>query len=292
MKDLEAFATRLRQRRMSPRTIDAYLRDIDQFIQTARKDDPSQITTDDIRRHLAAIQRSGGDRRTVARKLSALKTFFRFCVQQHLISVNPALGLRAPRLERDLPSFLSPEQAIRAMEPSHERERSAERNNVLMELLYGSGLRVSELVSLRASDFDLSSGVVWVTGKGDKQRIVPLTKISQRLLKPMLKDLHPKSHVFLGARGRPLNRRQIQRIVERRIRASGYGGRASPHVLRHTFATHLLDRGADLKAVKELLGHSSLSTTQIYTHVSVDRLKRIYRQAHPRAGEEPDNTEK
>jgi site-specific recombinase XerD len=127
-----------------------------------------------------------------------------------------------------------------------------------------------------------------VTGKGGKQRIVPLSRESIRSLKPLLAGLPPDQQVFAGSRGGALGRRQLHRIVKQRIRSAGYGGKASPHVLRHTFATHLLDRGADLKAVKELLGHSSLSTTQIYTHVSVERLKKVYRQAHPRAGEDDD----
>ncbi|MRR09621.1 recombinase XerC, partial [bacterium] len=146
----------------------------------------------------------------------------------------------------------------------------------------GSGLRSSELLGLRAGDVDLAGGTVRVTGKGNKQRIVPLTRPAAAALRGLLRD--GGGPVFLGSAGRPLARRQLQRIVKRAIRAAGHRGKASPHVLRHSFATHLLDRGADLKAVKELLGHASLSTTQIYTHVTVDRLKQVYRQAHPRAG--------
>jgi integrase/recombinase XerC len=286
MRALEEFAQRLRRRNCSPNTIEAYGRDLAQLFRASGAEDPGAVTRDDIRRHLGSLQRGGLDRRSAARKLSAFKAFFRFCAAEGLVSSNPVQGIRAPRAERKLPSFLSEEQAGTAMGPSVPGERGEERNNALLELLYGSGLRASELTGLKAGDVDLGTGLVKVTGKGGKQRIVPLSRESRKRLKPLVSGLDPDRRLFLGDRGGPLGRRQLQRIVERRLRASGHGGKASPHVLRHTFATHLLDRGADLKAVKELLGHSSLSTTQIYTHVSVERLKKVYKQAHPRAGDD------
>lgn len=285
MNALDEFRRRLRQRNLSANTVEAYGRDVAQLLHSAGNQDPRSITREDIRRHLGGLQRGGLDKRSIARKLSAFKAFFRFCVSQGLADANPAQGLRAPRPERKLPSFISEPQAETAMQPVL-GERDEGRNNALMELLYGSGLRASELVGLRPGDIDLGSGLVRVTGKGGKQRIVPLTRECLKRLKPLVIGLEPGKPVFTGSRGGRLDRRQLQRIVARRLRVAGHGGKASPHVLRHTFATHLLDRGADLKAVKELLGHSSLSTTQIYTHVSVERLKRVYRQAHPRAGDD------
>lgn len=288
MRALDGFLHRLRERNLSANTIEAYGRDLRQLLRSVGIEDPGKIGRDDVRRHLGNLQRSGLDKRSAARKLSAIKAFFRFCLREGLVSANPAQGLRAPRPERKLPSFISEPQAAVAMQPQPD-EKGVERNNAALELLYGSGLRASELVGLKVGDIDQSSGLVRVSGKGGKQRIVPLTRESLKKLKPLLTGLSNGQRIFRGNRGGPLSRRQLQRIVGRRLRASGHGGKASPHVLRHTFATHLLDRGADLKAVKELLGHSSLSTTQIYTHVSVERLKKIYRQAHPRAGQEEDN---
>jgi len=285
---IERFSRRLQARNMSPRTIDSYCRDVVQLLQAAAVEDPARIGREDIRRHLGRMQREGMDKRSVARKLSALKAFFRFCRQEGVLTVNPAQGIRAPRAEHKLPSFLSQAQAIASVSSADSNEANVIRNNLMMEILYGSGLRASELLSLRVGDVDLASGVVTVTGKGGKQRIVPLSRASLRQLQPFIKGLRPGDFLFPGAEGRPLSRRQLQRIVGRRIRLSGHQGQASPHVLRHSFATHLLDRGADLKAVKEMLGHASLSTTQIYTHVSTERLKKIYRQAHPRAGEEDE----
>jgi integrase/recombinase XerC len=288
MKAIEEFGRRLKQRNMSANTIEAYRRDLVQLFTSTGTDGPQNIGRDDIRRHLGNLQRKGLDKRSAARKLSAFKAFFRFCVREGLCPSNPAQGIRAPRMERKLPCFLSEFQAAKAMHPTDGSEKGDARNNALLEMLYGSGLRASELVGLKAGDIDLNSGLVRVTGKGGKQRIVPLTRESRKKLEPLLAGLAPGKPVFIGARGGPLGRRQLQRIVQRRLRSAGHGGKASPHVLRHTFATHLLDRGADLKAVKELLGHASLSTTQIYTHVSVERLKNVYRQAHPRAGDEEE----
>lgn len=285
MSARDGFLRRLRQRNLSPNTVEAYGRDLSQLLRVVGTEDPRSVTREDIRRYLGGLQRSGLDKRSAARKLSAFKAFFRFCLAEGLAESNPAQGLRAPRPQRKLPSFVSESQAEAAMRPLPD-EKEEGRNSVLLELLYGSGLRASELVGLRAGQIDLSSGLVRVTGKGGKQRIVPLTRECLKRLGPFMAGLEPDKPVFTGSRGGQLGRRQLQRIVARRLRAAGHGGKASPHVLRHSFATHLLDRGADLKAVKELLGHSSLSTTQIYTHVSVARLKKVYRQAHPRAGED------
>lgn len=290
MDIINKFSQRLRARNMSPHTIEAYCRDVAQLLEESSAEDPARIVREDIRRHLGRMQRQGLDKRSIARKLSALKAFFKFCLQEGLMAASPAQGIRAPRPDHKLPSFLSQTQALNSVSAGDPKENNLARNNVMLEILYGSGLRASELLALRASDVDLVSGVVTVTGKGGKQRIVPLSRTSMRQLQSFMKGLDSSDFLFTGAKGKPLSRRQLQRIVERRIRASGHQGQASPHVLRHSFATHLLDRGADLKAVKEMLGHASLSTTQIYTHVSTERLKKVYRQAHPRAGEEEEDS--
>ena len=290
---IDAFITSLRvQRSLSANTCEAYARDLAQFFAFAQTDDLKSIDRNVIRAYLGSLQRPGGkgrsplDKRSVSRKLSAIKAFFKYAVKEGSINTNPAAGLRSPKIDKKLPSFLSEHQAGAAISSIRQHPKDAVRDTAIIELLYGSGLRSSELLGLRPADIDLGAGTVKVTGKGNKQRIVPLTRPAIAALRPLLAAKPDREAVFRGDNGRPLLRRQLQRIVKRAIRASGHGGKASPHVLRHTFATHLLDRGADLKAVKELLGHANLSTTQIYTHITMDRLKKIYKQAHPRAGDD------
>lgn len=287
---IEKFISYLKvQRNLADNTIQAYRRDLDQFFAFLKHDDPGRVDRNSIRSYLGAIQRQGLDKRSAARKLSAIKSYLKYCTREGVIPTNPTLGLRSPKLEKKLPSFLSEQQAEQAVQPDQEKPEELLRNNAIMELLYGSGLRSSELLGLKAGDLDLSGGQVRVMGKGSKQRIVPLTRESIAALKKYIAGRESQETVFRGARGKALNRRQLQRIVQIRIRSAHYGGKASPHVLRHSFATHLLDRGADLKAVKELLGHANLSTTQIYTHITTDRLKKVYRQAHPRADDEGED---
>ena len=284
---LDKFISYLKvQRNLADNTIQAYRRDLGQFFAFLKHDDPARVDRNSIRSYLGAIQRQGLDKRSAARKLSAVKSYLKYCTREGVVSANPALGLRSPRLEKKLPSFLSEQQAEQAVQPDQGKPGELLRNNAIMELLYGSGLRSSELLGLKVGDLDLSGGQVKVTGKGSKQRIVPLTHESITALQKYITGRENQETVFLGARGKALNRRQLQRIVLARIRSAHYGGKASPHVLRHSFATHLLDRGADLKAVKELLGHANLSTTQIYTHITTDRLKKVYQQAHPRADDD------
>lgn len=285
MKDIDRYITHLRTRRnLSANTCEAYGRDLAQFFTFVATDDPAAVTRAQVRLFLGSLVRRGLDKRSAARKLSAVKSFFKYAIREDLIKQNPAAGLRSPKLEKKLPTFLSEREAGTAVAAAAAQGRDGDRDAAILELLYGSGLRSSELLGLRAGDVDLAGGTVRVTGKGNKQRIVPVTRPAAAALKKLMAGLYPEQPVFLGSHGRALPRRQLQRIVKRAIRAAGHRGKASPHVLRHTFATHLLDRGADLKAVKELLGHASLSTTQIYTHVTMDRLKKVYRQAHPRAG--------
>lgn len=284
---LDKFISYLKvQRNLADNTVQAYRRDLGQFFAFLKHDDPGRVDRNSIRSYLGAIQRQGLDKRSAARKLSAIKSYLKYCTREGVVPANPTLGLRSPKLEKKLPSFLSEKQAEQAVQPNQEKPENTARNNAIMELLYGSGLRSSELLGLKIGDLDLSGGQVKVTGKGSKQRIVPLTRESIDALNKYTLGRTNDEIVFLGARGKPLNRRQLQRIVQTRIRSAHYGGKASPHVLRHSFATHLLDRGADLKAVKELLGHANLSTTQIYTHITTDRLKKVYQQAHPRADDE------
>jgi tyrosine recombinase XerC len=286
---VDSFIKYLRtERNLSGNTLEAYRRDVLQFLAFAGTDDPGRVDRNRIRSFLGSLQRQGMDKRSMGRKLSALKSYFKFCLREGEVDTNPALGLRSPKPDKKLPHFLSQEQAGISVEYEPPDRRNRIRDVAIMELLYGSGLRSTELLSLKTNDVDLNNAQIKVRGKGNKERIVPLTRASVSVLKRYLAGRGEGGSVFLGKNGKILSRSQLQRIVKSRIRAAGYGGKASPHVMRHSFATHLLDRGADLKAVKELLGHSSLSTTQVYTHVTVDRLKKVYKQAHPRAEEEEE----
>jgi integrase/recombinase XerC len=229
--------------------------------------------------------------RSVSRKVAALRSFSKFCARRKLTATNAARTLVSPKLDKPLPSFLTEKQAER-LGTDVDTTSTRLRDRAMIELLYGCGMRLSELHSLNANTINTRQGSVRLLGKGRKERIVPVTQQAMDAVAAYLalRRCSPASDVplFVNAKGFRLSRRQIQRVVERQITSVSQQKKRSPHVLRHTFATHMLDGGADIRAVKELLGHSSLSTTQIYTHVSKERLRQAYRLAHPRAGR--DNT--
>lgn len=291
------------ERQLSPNTVTAYRKDLDdlQEFLTGYYGTPEweweQVDRLSLRGFMGWCRRKGLSRRTVARKLSAVRTFFRFLHLDERIEANPTRALRAPKLERHLPGHLSRsdvEAVFRVAEArAAENTFTGTRNLVILELLYGSGLRLSELHDLDLPELDLVGDQVKVRGKGRKERIVPLTRSSVRAVRryeprrqeKLAADLAraERRALLLNARGRRLSRRGIQKVVRKLLEQAAEGDGLSVHSLRHSFATHLVDAGADLVAVKELLGHVSLSTTQIYTHTSRERLKRIYRDAHPRS---------
>ncbi|MHB9027996.1 MAG: tyrosine recombinase XerC [Candidatus Latescibacterota bacterium] len=290
------------QKRYSGHTLDAYSRDLAQYreylsLKTGEEDPGfAHFTKAGLRDYLYALSTSGLVKRSIARKLAALKSFGKFLHREGFIEHDPAAEVRTPKLDKREPVFLSTEEVKRAVERPEsgedEDELLAARSRAVLELLYGSGLRLSELVSLDADGVDFHNGVVKVLGKGAKERIVPVGRMAVKALKAYLplrsgrlaeKHCPEERALFISRNGGRLGRRQVQLDVTRFLRLVSEKEHLSPHVLRHTFATHLLDNGADLRAVQELLGHSSLSTTQVYTHVTVDRLTRAYRQAHPRA---------
>ena len=251
-----------------------------------------------IRSFLGALEERCLKRSTLARKLSAIRSFYAFLHRTDRVVSNPARPVRAPRRERSLPGHLSEERTERLFDQLAERARRegsfhALRDRALLELFYSCGLRLAEAQGLDLQDLDLAMRQLLVRGKGGKERIVPLGRPAAAALRDYL-AVRPKAVVsgaafpcaplFLSVRGGRLSRRQIQRTVTRALDAVSEGEHLSTHALRHTFATHLLDGGADLVALKELLGHASLSTTRIYTHTSVERLRRVYGLAHPRAG--------
>ena len=290
-------------RQLSLHTVSAYRRDIQDFSAFLtdylgtpewRWDDVDRMT---LRAFLGWLGRGGISRRSIARKLSATRTFFRFLYLEGELPHDPTRGMRAPRAERRLPAHLSPDEIadlFRAAEAGAiPNTLAGTRDLLIIELLYGSGIRLSELHRLDLVDIDPVSDRVKVRGKGRKERIVPLTRAAAaavRRYEPRRAEaLRPgtppsgRKALLVSTRGQRLSRRAIQQIVRARLDTVALKAGCSVHSLRHSFATHMLDAGADLMAVKELLGHVSLSTTRIYAHTSRERLKRIYRDAHPRA---------
>ena len=254
---------------------------------------PGQITPRDLRTYVAALHEAGYAKSSVARRLASLRSFFRFAQREGLCDSNPAKPLRNPRRERKLPHFLSGAQIGKLLSAPPSNETLGLRDRAILETLYSAGLRVSELVGINLDDLDLEDGLVRVRGKGKKERLAPLGSHAVRAIRrwsrvrDRLPAGKPKGKVspplFLNKFGNRLSTRSVARMLEKYLKLTGLDMRTSPHTLRHSFATHLLDRGADIRSVQELLGHKSLVTTQIYTHVSTSGLRKVYEKAHPRA---------
>ncbi len=286
-----------KERRLSANTIDGYGRDLRQFADFLERHLAAvdwgwrDIDRVSIRSFLGSLESQGLKRSSIQRKLAAVRAFYAFLHRSGRIELNPARLVRAPRRERSLPGFLTEEGASTLFDMI---DRQAEddggvlpmRRRALLELLYSSGLRLAEIQGLDRPDIDLETGQVRVLGKGNAERIVPVGRRACHAVSAYLirRPDTATEALFLSSRGTRLSRRQIQRDVTGALKTVADGERLSTHSLRHTFATHLLDRGADLVSVKELLGHASLTTTRIYTHTSIDRLKRVHAEAHPRGG--------
>ncbi len=286
------------ERSYSAHTITSYSHDLQQFYQFLdEKFGLEQIHPDDIDRQklrsfLANLKNQNFVATSLNRKIACLKSFFKFLFVNRIIKTNPAIGLFSLKTEKNVPTTITYEQIKEAISQIDTSEIIGLRDLVIFELLYGTGIRLSELANIRVGDIDLVNDVIRVLGKGKKERLVPLGKVAKSTIQSYLQrreELLPKVSVkrqtdflLLNKFGKKLSQRGIQRRVAKYLQLI-VPTAAHPHSLRHSFATHLLDAGADLVAVKELLGHSSLSTTQIYTHVTSDKLKKIYKQAHPRA---------
>lgn len=295
------------ERGFSSHTLRAYLGDLDQFCDYlangraafAREpgDTRPRATLDALRRadkrqvraFLAHVQTSGASPRTAARKLAALRSAYKFFIRTDKLQDNPAQQVKAPRLARNLPDVLSIPEVTALVEAPDTTTPLGKRDRALLETLYSSGARASEAAGLKLSDVDLGRGIMRVLGKRNKERMAHLGSYAVKALRNYLAvraslGTPDGDALFLNARGGPLTTRSIQRVVEKYVRQVLPGRKeVSPHTLRHTFATHMLDGGADLRVVQELLGHESLTSTQVYTHVSMDRLKQVYRNAHPHA---------
>jgi integrase/recombinase XerC len=284
------------RRGRSDLTIEAYGRDLLGFFSALETSGHKPVTCVDfttatVRAHLADLTSASYARASVDRKRAALSSFARYLVRQGLLPRNPVAVLRQPRVRRRLPTTFPEAELVSVLDKTHAGDFPAVRNLALLEMLYGSGLRISELLGLRPARMDLARGALRVLGKGAKERVVPLSRKAAEAMKQYskarrefldAKRLADPGALWLSDRGKPLTRFRAFQIVRRELTAL-HGEKTSPHVLRHCFATHLLDHGADLRAVQELLGHRSLATTEKYTHVSTERLKRAYEQAHPHA---------
>jgi len=292
---VERFLTYLRdQRRVSENTLRAYESDLSQFGGFLASKDlppaPEKIDTLAVRGFVARLSREGLGKSSIARKLAAVRSFLKHLVREGRLKDNPAEGVPSPKVPKGLPRDLTVDEMFNLLDGIAVEDLAGARDRAILELLYAAGLRVGELVSLDLGSFDLSGGMVLVLGKGGKERLVPFGSKAAAALRDWIErssELRAKSQVpqavFLNLRGGRLTDRSVRRILDRRLREAAIHGHVSPHALRHSFATHLLGAGADLRSIQELLGHSSLSTTQRYTHVSTDALMRVYDRAHPRS---------
>jgi site-specific recombinase XerD len=291
---VEHLAMHLREERgLAAATVAAYVRDARQlagFCAAFGIDDPDEVEPLVLRRHLAALSGEGYARTSLARKAVSLRVFFGLLARRGLVERDPSMALAVPNKGASLPKALRRDQVERLLGVHDLATPQGLRDVALIELLYASGARVAEAVGLEVGALDLSNRLVHLRGKGDKERIVPLGEPARDALTRWLRDgrqelalpASPRDAVFLSARGNPLSARAAYTIVERAGRLAGVG-HVTPHTLRHSYATHLLEGGADLRSVQELLGHAALSTTQIYTHLTLQHLKASYHQAHPRA---------
>ena len=282
-----------RERNVSAHTLRAYTSDLEQFAdhlraELGRDPEPREIDHLLIRAFLARLHRGGVKKISAARKLAALRTFFRFLAREGLVVKNPARALLSPRREKRIPHHLEPEEMERLLAYDEDGARpTAVRGRAILELLYATGVRCSELVGLDLEHLDMESRMIRVLGKGQKERIVPFGRFAATALEaylPVRLSFKPRTGaVFLNARGGRLTDRSVRALVSRRVREIALAKGLTPHGLRHSFATHLLQRGADLRAIQELLGHASLTTTQRYTHVDTRQMLETYRKTHPRA---------
>jgi len=240
-----------------------------------------------LRKYLAVLKEKSLGNRSVGRHLSTLRSFFRFLTRENYLKTNPILMLSSPKLEKHLPSFMTEEEVAKLIESAFAKDDKDERglrDRAILETFYSSGLRISELVALDLGDIDFISGIVKVMGKGKKERIVPIGDAALQSIRRYIDKRKKKGEVaFLNKNGKRITTRGVRDIVEKYLKSSGTRQGISPHTLRHSFATHLLNRGADLRTVQELLGHANLSTTQIYTHLTTEKLKSVYDKAHPHA---------
>jgi integrase/recombinase XerD len=291
---LDAFTAHLAlERGLSPRTLDAYRRDLERliaFLEVRGVRGPSDADPAALREFVYHLKDRGLQPTSIRRNVSAIRTYFGFLLAEGRIEHDPTERIELPRTWRRLPGVLSREEVVRILEAPDPSDRLFWRDRALLEFAYAAGVRVSELTSLKLRDVDLEEGFAVVLGKGAKERIVPVGRAALQALVVYLREVRPqlagpkaRGTLFLNARGAPLTRMGVWKILRRHVERAGVRKRVTPHTLRHSFATHLLEGGADLAAVQEMLGHADIATTQIYTHVEREYLKGVHRRYHPRA---------
>lgn len=272
-------------------TLQSYATDLRKFEQFLEETQTREVSSKTIQSFLALLVHGGMKATTVNRKLACFRSFFKYLASMEIIPSNLAINLPFLKTEKKLPSFLTFETIMQALNSLDDATFQKKQIKVIIDLFYSSGMRLRELVGLNVQDLDFVNGQIKVTGKGNKERLIPMGKTITKVLKEFLNQRHDflcslnvtQSALFISKKGKRISPRQVQNMVKRALLNTTQSDEAHPHMLRHSFATHLLEEGADLMAVKELLGHASLSTTQVYTHLTAERLKKIYKQAHPRA---------
>jgi tyrosine recombinase XerC len=276
------------EKNASPHTIRNYLNDLEAFARFSKNPSIETIGRIQARRYLADLKARRYAKRSIARRLASLRSFFKFLCRDGYLKTNPLAAVSSPKLDRPLPKFLSAKEVISAIERPNVNSLLGIRDNAILETLYSTGIRVGELCALRVGDVDFVGSLLRVRGKGRKERLVPIGETALMAIQGYLERRMPPRNqisgaVFLNRENQKLSDGSVRRIVRHHFKKEGARLKVSPHTIRHSFATHLLDRGADLRSVQELLGHQNLSTTQIYTHITMDRLKKAYDKAHPRA---------
>ncbi|WP_347552728.1 tyrosine recombinase XerC [Pseudalkalibacillus hwajinpoensis] len=283
------------EKNCSPHTISSYLQDIEHFksfMEQQTIDVLAAVSYADVRIYLTELHERGYARKTAARKISTLRSLYRFLLRENIVEVNPFTMSSLPKQEKRLPQFLYEKELSELFEAPDTSTSLGQRDRALLEVLYGCGIRVSECVALNLEDIDFAIGTIFVIGKGRKERYVPIGSFAIDAIKKYMDDGRVKllssgkeatKALFLNFRGARVTARGVRTILDKIVEKASLHVHISPHVMRHTFATHLLNEGADLRSVQELLGHANLSTTQIYTHVTGDRLRNIYMDHHPRA---------
>ncbi|MFC0014338.1 MULTISPECIES: tyrosine recombinase XerC [Allobacillus] len=293
---VKAFEDYMRvEKNTSKLTIQQYVTDIkqfEQFLSAESIDEINRITHVEIRLYLTTLYREKLSKKSVSRKLSGLRSFFNYLEKEEVVEQNPFLYVSMPKLDKKIPQFFYDEEMEQLFTAEDGMTPISQRNRAILEVLYATGIRVTELVGLKIGDVDFTAGLLLVFGKGQKQRYVPFGSFAEMELKKYLNESRPKLQsksqnesnvVFLNHLGEPITDRGIRYVLNRMLKKAALTSKIHPHKLRHSFATHLLNQGADMRSVQELLGHESLSSTQVYTHVTKDYLKRIYDNAHPRA---------
>jgi len=275
------------QKNYSKNTVKSYKEDLDQFYRFLKEekiDDFGKVEYDNLLKFIGKLKSSNYKEKTIARKVASLKSFYKFLSSRKYINKNPCLLLTSPKVPEKLPNFLTYDEITKLLNISGKNNWQFLRDRAILELLYSTGIRVGEIANLRIDDINFVEEVIKVRGKGKKERIVPFGKYALNCLIEYIEKRPNKKekYLFLNKYGKRLTERSIERIVKKYSLISGINKRVTPHTLRHTFATHLLDRGADLRTVQELLGHERITTTQIYTHLTVEKLKEIYDKFHPR----------